>query len=125
MDEVRAMDIPFARKIELLLEYKLEQTSQLSHDFIEELLQLDFDVSEWYQHFIEFLLEGQRTGDVRGDIRPEFIFAVLDKLHELGRDEELMQLYPDYRDLTRELHHLLFYGILSREQTEANSSREP
>lgn len=114
LDEIDAMDIPFPEKIELMFKWKTELVSKMSIEFIEELLPIAFDREKAMRRFFQFIVKAQERGDIRPEIRPEFILAVIDKLQELARDENLMGMYPNYIEFNRELKDFFWLGLLPR-----------
>ena len=115
LDEIDAMDIAFPEKIELMFAWKAELVSKMSTEFIEELLPIEFEKEKVMRRFLEFIMKAQERGDIRPEIRPEFIMAVIDKLHELERDEDLMRMYPSYIEFNRELKDFFWFGLLTRD----------
>lgn len=79
---------------------------------------------------MSFIKKAQVRGEVRQDLRPEFFLTVVQKMLELGRDEELIRLgelikiYPNYSELIRlgeliiEINKFLYYGILPQPESE-------
>ena len=59
--------------------------------------------------------EAQKRGDIRKDLKPEFIMYFLNKMMELIQDEHLESLYPNPQDLIMELTNFFFYGIMPRD----------
>ena len=118
MDEINAMDIPFPEKIERMYRWKVEFMSKINTEFIEEFLHIDIGVDKVMQRFMQFIVDAQKRGDIRPEIRPEFIMAVLDKLHELARNDGLMKAYPSFVDFQREVKDFFWYGILARAGSE-------
>jgi hypothetical protein len=59
-------------------------------------------------------LDAQQRGDIRADIKPEFILYFLNKIVEMARDEDLERMYSTPQDLIMELTNFFFYGILPR-----------
>lgn len=119
--EVRATDIPFPEKLQIMLGYRLQVMATMSTEFIEEYMQLDFYVpiqQAWLQRVVQFLAEAQREGYIRPGVRPEFILIVVNKLNELVEDEYLKSLYPNYVELSREVFNFLYYGILTGDHSE-------
>ncbi len=57
-------------------------------------------------------MDGQKQGEIRKDLEPRLILAVLEKLNDLGRDVNLVKMYPSHVELTREVNTVFFYGIL-------------
>ena len=117
LDEINAMDIPFPEKIERMFEWKRTFTSKVSIEFIGDFLQIEGGIEKVRKRFFDFIIESQKKGDIRPEIRPEFLMAVLDKLYELARDENLIKKYPHFMDFNRELKDFLWYGLLPREDT--------
>jgi AcrR family transcriptional regulator len=122
-DEINAMDIPFPEKIELMFKWKEEFISKIGPELIKDFLQTDFELERVKQRFLEFIVEGQKRGDIRPEIRPEFIMAVIDKLNELARDADLLKRYPSYIEFNRELKDFFWFGILAR--PEPRTKDEP
>ncbi|MBW2092063.1 MAG: TetR/AcrR family transcriptional regulator [Deltaproteobacteria bacterium] len=119
VDKISEMDIDFPEKLEMILRYKLEFTSNWNPDFLAELLSLDISLEEVINYIIQFMIEAQKRGDIRPEIRPEFLMAAYDKLFELARDDELRKIYPDMSDFTRELFNFYFHGVLNKRGPES------
>jgi AcrR family transcriptional regulator len=115
LDEINAMDISFPEKIERMFEWKRAFTSKMSIEFIEDFLHIEGGVEKVRGRFFQFIIESQKKGDIRPEVRPEFIMAVIDKLYELARDENLIKKYPHFIEFNRELKDFLWYGLLPRE----------
>ena len=60
-------------------------------------------------------MEAQKKGEIRSDIKPEFIHYFLNHMFTLAEDENLARLYDSPQDLIMELTNFFFYGILPRE----------
>lgn len=114
LDEINAMNIAFPEKIELMFSWKAELLSRMSTEFIEELLPIDMQLEKVKGRFLQFVIQAQQRGDIRREIRPEFIMAVLDRLHELSNDVELMKRYPNIIEFNRELKDFFWFGVLPR-----------
>lgn len=117
LESVEAMEIPFTEKLSIMLNYKLEWTAKMSDEVIEEFLHLPFYESArkaWIQRVMQFLAKAQQQGDIRPEIRLEFILIVLEHLQKLVDHERLKSLYPDYIEFTKEFWNFFYYGILTR-----------
>lgn len=114
LDEIDAMDIPFPEKIELMFQWKAELVSKMSTEFIEEVLPIEFDKQKIMQRYMQFIVHAQKRGDIRPEIRPEFIMAMIDKLDELARNDDLVKGYPSYLEFNRELKDFFWFGLLPR-----------
>lgn len=128
IDEFAGMDIPFTEKIRRLLELKKESTGKISREFMAEYMNPDPDlqnfVKDFYTRatslFVEFIKKAQEKGDVRRDIKPEFLVAVLNKMLELAKDKTLVGLYPRVTDFSLEINNFIYCGILPLETFEQN-----
>jgi AcrR family transcriptional regulator len=121
LDEVEALPIPFPEKLQKILDYKLDVTAQVSSDFIEEYLTMPFfehERQKWLARVMQFLTDAQQRGDIRCEIRPEFILVMADKIKEVNEDTRLKSLYPSSIELTRELWNFFYYGIVTRNPPE-------
>jgi len=114
LDEINALTIPFPEKIEMMFKWRTELVSKMSTEFIEEVLPIDLQYGKITERILKFIVDSQKKGDIRPEIRPEFIAAVIDKMHELARDEKLMRMYPSYIEFNRELKDFFWFGLLPR-----------
>jgi len=118
--EIKALDILFPRKIQMMLDYKMEFLSRIGPEFVAECLRADSKLREFVQQlraesrkqFLAFMLKAQQRGDMRPEMRPEFVMAVLDKLIEMADDAHLQEIYADPVELIREINHFFCYGVL-------------
>lgn len=125
LEEIDAMDIPFSAKLQKLIEYKSEQLAKISWEYMDELLHAEPEVAAFFRDtqeknlhlFMAFLEKAQARGDMR-PVRLELFLAVLDKLNEIARDENLINLYHDHVEFVREIQLFLFYGILPTDTSE-------
>ncbi|OQX95866.1 hypothetical protein B6I21_03135 [candidate division KSB1 bacterium 4572_119] len=121
--EIMDQDISYAKKTEQVIHWKLANQEKLSHEFIKEYL--DSSDPEIKLFFLEKQKEvvnkivddykkAQKNGDIRPDIKPEFILYILPKLTEIYKDEDLLKMYNTPKDLTKEVINFFFYGILEK-----------
>jgi AcrR family transcriptional regulator len=128
INEFDGMDVPFTEKIKILLRLKEESTGKFSKEFLAEYMNPDPElqnfIKEFYERatafFIEFIQKSQLKGDVRKEIKPEFLVAVLNKMLELVKDETLVNLYPRVTDFSLEINNFIYCGILPLETFEKN-----
>jgi len=121
LDELEAADIPFSEKIRRFIEHKLQTAREIGPELFEELYGADESLRPFLrergrknlERFVRFIGDAQTAGDIRPELRPELILVVLERLNDLARDPELLALYPDHVALTRDVHHLFFYGVLA------------
>ncbi|MDY0094749.1 MAG: TetR/AcrR family transcriptional regulator [Candidatus Vecturithrix sp.] len=116
LDELDALNIPFREKIERIFEFAEQLVAKMENEYIKDFIALDFDrlnLDQIMQRFKQIFTDAQQRGEVRPNIRPEFLLAMHEKTHELMRDEKLLELYPDYSAYNRECFDFLCYGMLT------------
>jgi len=126
IDKIDAMDIPFTEKLRLIITWKLKLLSEMSPEFIEEYVHFYPEFKDFLQQYnqrnikrvTDCIISWQKRGNVRPDIRPEILIAVLNKLQEVFGDDILRKLYKDNTEFTRELHNIFFYGIVTSDVSE-------
>lgn len=121
--EIMEQNIPYAKKTEQIIHWKLAYQEKLSHEFIKEYLgSSDPEIKTFFQQkqkevinkIVNDYKDAQKNGDIRPDIKPEFIPYILLKLTEIYKDDNLAQMYDTPKDLTKEILNFFFYGILER-----------
>ena len=122
--QIMAQDVPFLEKVKQTIEMKMRQTSDLSQEFFNEFHKnTDEDIlavinqvrNESLQIVFHDYVEAQKNGDVRSDVKPEFIIFFLNHMLEMAKDERLAQLYDSPQLLIMELTNFFFYGVLPRD----------
>ena len=119
LEGIDAMDIPFAEKMQRLIEWKMDLVSGMSPAFLDEVIHTAPELASFIgemkaknlQRFMAFVAKAQKRGDMRS-MKPEFFLAVMNKFLDILEDEDLTRLYPDRLELIREIHNFLFFGIL-------------
>jgi len=121
--EIMDSDIPFSEKITRQIEMKMEGTADMSTEFANDLLlHAEPEILELYKKKKDELLqmvfsdytEAQKKGEIRKDVKPEFLIYFLNHIYEMLEDEKLVQIYKSPNELAMELIRFFFYGILDR-----------
>lgn len=116
-------DIPFSEKISRQIEMKMEGTADMSKEFMNDLmLHAEPEILEFYSKMTQDILkmvhkdyvDAQKKGEIRKDVKPEFLIYFLNHIYEMLRDEKLIQLYESPNAMAMELIRFFFYGILDR-----------
>ena len=114
-------NIPFEEKVRETIHMKFEGTDQMSQEFMSDYLthaepeMLNF-IHQRAQGTMALVIkdyaEAQKRGDIRQDIKIEFILWYLNKMFDLMGDEELEKLYGSPQEMIMELVNFFFYGIM-------------
>lgn len=122
-DTVIQQEIPFEEKVQQILLMKLEFSKQYSDEFINEFIkgttpEIERFIQEQNQKYFtevkHLFIEAQHAGEIRSDIKIEFILYMLNTMRELFKDENLRNIYPDTATLMKEVFNFFYYGVLSR-----------
>ena len=116
LDEIDAQDIPLPDKIQQMFEWKSEFLANISEALIEDIQKLDLKYERSINRFLEFIMNAQKRGEIRSDIKPEFLLTVLDMLYELGKDKKLRALYSNVIEFDREIKDFFWYGVMTNEK---------
>ena len=54
----------------------------------------------------------QAKGEIRPDLKPEFIIFMIDRLQDLLKNEQLWEIYDDPKQLALEVNRFFFNGII-------------
>ena len=117
-DEIKALDIPFAKKIDRMTQWKVEFGTRINAEFIREMVAIDDVVADVKHRFLNNLKDARDNGEIRDDIDPEFLWLVTDKLSDLVKEGTWKAVFSDFSQYQYQARTLIFYGLLSREEKE-------
>ena len=60
--------------------------------------------------------QAQKRGDIRSDLKPEFIIYLLNQMNVMLKDDQLIRLYETPQELIMELTNFFIYGLLPRDE---------
>lgn len=118
-------DLPYTEKVFRMIQMKREGTEAMSNEFFRDYTSLDDPEMMKYmekmsatsmQIFLEDLSKAQKKGDIRKDVKVEFILYFVNHVSEMIHDEKLLALYNTPQELVLEIINFMFYGLLSREK---------
>ena len=121
--ELMNSDLSFREKVRETIQMKLEGTDGMSRDFFSDYIpHAEPELHDFiHQRFHEAMglivndyAEAQKRGDIRQDIKIEFILWYLNKMIDLMEDEALQQIYDSPQDMIMEMINFFFYGIMPR-----------
>lgn len=122
--KIMRSDIPFTEKVELQLQMKMEGTVDISSEFMDDLMihgepELMGYMSEMTQKVLAIVhadyVSAQEKGEIRKDVKPEFIIYFLNHIYDMLKDEALLKMYKDPNELAMELTRFFFYGVVKRD----------
>jgi AcrR family transcriptional regulator len=132
LETVRAMkiyrtimdsDLPFVEKVKKSIDLKREQTENLSEEFYNDILKSDNpELKEMFNNalhknmkiILNDYIKAQKEGEIRKDIKPEFIMFFMNHMMEMAQDPRLASLYSTPNEMIMELNNFFFYGVLPR-----------
>ncbi len=115
----------YPEKIERGIELKLKNAQNLSQEFVLELYKNgDPEIRDFMQQMVKESLDVfmtdfisyQRKGEVRSDVKPEFVLYMLNKMVEMTTDDNFIRLFEDPADMVRTISNFYFYGIMPVEE---------
>ena len=121
---IMASDIPYPEKVVALIHLKKDQIEHMSSEFFKDYVQSDDPElisylqqlsGESMQMFTDDFRKAQENGDIRKDLKIEFIMYMMNHLVEMAQNDALINMYEEPQDLVMEITNFLFYGILNRE----------
>ena len=107
-----------------MIQLKKEQVRTMSSEFFRDYVQsedpelinfLNQLSQENLQMFTNDFKKAQENGDIRQDLKVEFIMYIMNHLVEMTHDDNLLNIYEEPQDLVMEITNFLFYSILNRE----------
>lgn len=117
-------DLAYPDKVVKMVDLKREQTHTMSSEFFRDYVQsgdpemiayLEEKSAQSFQMFLNDFKKAQASGDIRKDLKVEFILYIMNHLIEMAQEENLLNLYDEPQDLVMEITNFLFYGILNRD----------
>lgn len=119
--EIMDSDQPFSEKITQQIQMKMDGTTGMSQEFMDDLvLHAEPEIMAYYARMTQETLvmvhndyiEAQKKGEIRKDLKPEFITYFLNHIFEMLSDKKLIAMYESPNALAMELIKFFFYGIL-------------
>lgn len=123
--QIMSSDIPYPEKVTEMIRLKREQVETMSSEFFRDYLHSkDPEMIQFLQQltrqslqmFTDDFKKAQLDGDIRKDLKVEFILYIMNHMVEMSRDDNLLNLYDNPRELVMEITSFFFYGILNREK---------
>lgn len=123
--ELIAKECSFTAKVNAMLQMKLEGTKDISQEFIMDIYQNPaLNLLPYIEELgkkslaitIEFLLDSQKKGFIRKEIKIDFILYYFNQMLQMTTDTALLSKYDKPQDLIMEATEFFFYGIGAKQQ---------
>jgi AcrR family transcriptional regulator len=121
--DIMDREVPFTEKAEDFIQMKMAASDEVSREILDELMHSPIpEIAEFIrrqqQQNVQILLAdltaAQEKGEIRRDIKPEFLLYFISRMIEMASDERMISLYDSPRGVSEEILNLFFYGILPR-----------
>jgi AcrR family transcriptional regulator len=119
--DIQSSDISYEEKVKKMIAMKVKNINGMSGELLTDIYSnkddelfkaLEDAKNKVMQIYIEDLKDAQKKGDVRPDIKPEFLLYLVDRFAEMFADNNLKSMYQSNEQLMTELTGFFFYGIL-------------
>ncbi|MCK4745440.1 MAG: TetR/AcrR family transcriptional regulator, partial [Bacteroidales bacterium] len=122
--QIMDSDVSYPEKVIQMVELKRDQVKTMSNEFFRDYVQsadpeminyLNQISQESMKMFVDDFSKAQKDGDLRKDVKIDFIMLMMNHMIEMTHDDHLLDLYDNPQDLVMEIINFLFYGILNRD----------
>jgi AcrR family transcriptional regulator len=119
--EIQESPVPYEEKVRMMIAMKVRNTNGMSGELLTDIYRdkedelfrvLEDTKNRIMKIYIEDLMKAQKNGDVRSDVKPEFLIYMVDRFAEMIADNNLKAMYQSNEQLIKELTGFFFYGIL-------------
>jgi AcrR family transcriptional regulator len=119
----------YPEKIAQVVELKLKNARNLSQEFVNELYKngepeiMNFIhkmVVVSFDTFMGDFRSFQEKGEIRRDVKPEFMLYMLNKMTDMTTDDNFIRLFENPADMVRTISNFYFYGIMPVEENKIN-----
>lgn len=119
--EIEDSHMPYVEKVKRIMEMKMEFSKGISREFLNDLYKSDDpELKELVDGYIRRNLEiiqndlirDQQEGNIRKDIRPEFLVYMMNKIIDMSTDDALNRMYDSTQEMIQEFVHFFYYGVM-------------
>jgi AcrR family transcriptional regulator len=116
-------DIPYEEKVKKMLDLKMSNAHEMSQELLDDIYK--YQDEELYETietikkrmigiYLNDIREAQKIGEIRNDVKPEFMLYFLNNLTEMLTDQRLVGIYPNPEQMIADVMNFFFYGIMPR-----------
>ncbi len=112
-------DLPFARKLEMIMTLTTTQVHAVGETFMNELLDPESPLHEYFMKrqketrelSVDFFKKAQEQGDISASVELQVLLFMLDRNIELVNHPDFIAIMPNIEDRAGELATLFFHGF--------------
>jgi AcrR family transcriptional regulator len=121
--EIYHSDISYEEKVKKMLDLKMSNSHEMSQELLDDIYKnQDEELSETIETikkrmigiYLDDIREAQKIGEIREDVKPEFMLYFLNNLTEMLTDQRLVSIYSNPQQMISEVMTFFFYGIMPR-----------
>jgi hypothetical protein len=121
--DILSMDISYEAKVRLMIDMKMSNAHEMSQELIndiykskdEELFNTVENIkNNMLQVYIEDFKVAQKKGELRADVKPEFVLYFFNHLVDMLTDPEIVVMYSNPEQMISEVFGFIFYGLIPR-----------
>jgi AcrR family transcriptional regulator len=121
--EIYNSKISYEEKVKKILDLKMSNAHEMSQELVDDIYKYqDEELNETIESikkrmigiYLDDIREAQKIGEIRSDIKPEFMLYFLNNLTEMFTDQRLVEIYSNPENMIVEVMNFFFYGIMPR-----------
>lgn len=121
--EIYSCEIPYEEKVKKMVDLKMSNAHEMSQELLDDVYKYqDEDLSDTIEDiknkmigiYLDDIHDAQKTGEIRSDVKPEFLLYFLNNMTEMFTDQKLVKLYANPEQMIAEVMNFFFYGIMPR-----------
>ena len=115
----------FAEKMSKAMELKFEFSKSISMEFVADIFDpAATEIMEYWKNVMQesmlllmnFLKDGQRTGEMNADLNLNFVLWFYGKMSDILKAPEAMMMFGSAEELVKQVTQVLVYGIMPVEK---------
>lgn len=119
-DDIMAGPESFANKMDQFIQMKLDYGKRISKEFYIDFMSYSPEVHDLIVHrsqenrqlLISAFEIAQKQGEIRKNLNLQFVEYMMNNITELAQDPQLLALFPDTYQLTKQWLDFFLYGIM-------------
>lgn len=125
-DNIISRDVPFEQKVKEIIQLEHKGAKDISKEFLKDINYENSEIKQLFDEYgqkmmgkiLEYFKEAQSNGQIRKEIKMSFIMYMLNIMKSVLNDKQLVDMYNDVPQLSKELSIFFFYGILPHKDNQ-------